>query len=116
MTKSYVTLEQTICPVCGVAHDTGNLLLDKRLLPTFEHKTATHYELCSQHKKLRDDGFVALIECSNQPRGLADVMRTGNLAHIRATAFSQAFNVPVPEKGIAFIEIGVLDKLKEMTA
>lgn len=75
-----------------------------------------HYELCSQHKKLRDDGFVALIECSNQPRGLADVMRTGNLAHIRATAFSQAFNVPVPKKGIAFIEIGVLDKLKEMTA
>jgi hypothetical protein len=116
MTKSYVTLEQAICPVCGVAHDTGNLLLDKRLRPTFEHKTATHYELCPEHKKLRDDGFVALIECSNEPHGLADAVRTGNIAHICAEAFAQAFNVPVPEKGIAFIEIGVIDKLKEMTA
>ena len=116
MTKSYVTLEQAICPVCGVAHDTGNLLLDRRLQPIFEHKTATHYELCPEHKKLRDDDFVALIECSNQPRGLADAKRTGNIAHIRVAAFTQAFNVPVPEKLIAFIEVGVLDKLKRMTA
>ena len=116
MGKSYVTIEQAICPVCGIPHDTGTILLDRRLQPTFERKTATRYELCPEHEKLRDDGFVALIECSNQPQRLADANRTGNIAHIRAEVFTRVFNVPVPEKLIAFVEIGVIDKLKEMTA
>ena len=115
MTKSYVTFEQAICPVCGTAHDTGNILFDKRLKPTFEHKTATHYDMCPEHKKLKDDGFVALVECSNEPKGLTDAVRTGNIAHLRVSAFTQIFNVPVPEKLLAFIEIGVIDKIKEMT-
>ena len=31
MEKSYVTMEQKQCPVCGKIEDTGSLLLDKRL-------------------------------------------------------------------------------------
>lgn len=39
--KSYVTLEQKICVVCGRSYDTGSLLLDKRLRERFEHHTIT---------------------------------------------------------------------------
>lgn len=30
--KSHVSLEQKQCPICGKVHDTGNLLLDTRIV------------------------------------------------------------------------------------
>ncbi len=34
--KSHVSLEQHVCLLCGVAFDTGNILLDKRLRASME--------------------------------------------------------------------------------
>ena len=114
--KSYVSMEQAVCPVCGTVHDTGALLLDKRLRATFERHTVTHYAMCAEHQKLKDDGYIALVECSNQPRGLDNALRTGPIAHIRATAWPNLFDVPVPSKGLAFIEVGVIEKLQRKVA
>ena len=81
--KSHVSMEQHVCPVCGKTHDTGAILLDRRLRQTFDRFTVTDYELCPEHAKLHADGFVALVECSNGPTSLRDARRTGNIAHVR---------------------------------
>ncbi len=44
--KSYVSLEQHVCLVCGHAYDTGNLLLDKRLRASMQRHTTTGMGLC----------------------------------------------------------------------
>lgn len=67
--KSYVSLEQRLCLVCGTCFDTGNLLLDRRLRANMERHTVTGWGLCAEHQKLADDGFVALVECDPRRSG-----------------------------------------------
>jgi hypothetical protein len=62
--KSHVSMEQYVCLVCGVAFDTGAILLDKRLRASMKRYTATRLGLCTEHQKLADEGFVALVKCS----------------------------------------------------
>lgn len=123
--KSYVSLEQRICLVCGVRFDTGSLLLDKRLRASMEHHTKTGWGLCPEHQKLFDDGFVALVECDPQRSGSPgagrmkpeQAYRTGRMAHLRRTVFAQVFNVPMTDKqACVFVEPGVIDQLQSMVA
>lgn len=123
--KSYVSLEQRVCLVCGTSFDTGNLLLDKRLRASMKRHTATGWGLCPEHQKLFDDGFVALVECDPQRSGSPaggrmkpeQAYRTGRVAHLRRTAFAQVFNVPIEDKqACVFVEPGVLDHLQAMVA
>ena len=67
--KSHVSMEQHVCLVCGVAFDTGAILLDKRLRASMERHTTTGWGLCAEHQKLADDDFVALVECDPQRSG-----------------------------------------------
>jgi hypothetical protein len=123
--KSYVSLEQRVCLVCGTSFDTGNLLLDKRLRASMKRHTATGWGLCPEHQKLFDDGFVALVECDPQRSGSPaggrmkpeQAYRTGRVAHLRRTAFAQVFNVPIEDKqACVFVEPGVLNHLQAMVA
>ena len=41
MNKTYVTIEQNVCPVCGKTFETGALLMDDRLQDKFEMHTLT---------------------------------------------------------------------------
>ena len=118
--QSQVSLEQHACLVCGTAFDTGAILLDKRLRASMQRHTATGWGLCSEHQKLSDDGFVALVECDPQRSGSQaggrmkpeQTYRTGRLVHLRRTAFAQVFNVPVEdEQACVFVEPGVIDQL-----
>jgi hypothetical protein len=122
---SFVSLEQRICLVCGTPFDTGNLLLDKRLRASLKHHTTTGWGLCPEHQKLFDDGFVALVECDPQRSGSPtdgrlrpeQAYRTGRVAHLRRTVFTQVFNVPIAtEQASVFVEPGVLDHLQAMVA
>lgn len=118
MSKSFVTMEQHQCPVCLKCFDTGSILMDRRVRPKFEQHTVTDFEMCAEHKKLRDEGFIALIELTRPPNmgeSPLTVPRTGNLAHIKETAWPNVFDVPPPKNGIAVIEVGVIDKIKAMT-
>ena len=96
--KSHVSLEQHVCLVCGTAFDTGAVLLDKRLRASMERHTATGWGLCPEHRKLADDGFVALVECDPQRSG------------------SQAGGRMKPEQACVFVEPGVIEQLQSMTA
>lgn len=55
--KSHVSLERHVSLVCGVAYDTGNLLLDKRLRQSMGRYTTTGWGLCARHQKLSYDFY-----------------------------------------------------------
>lgn len=124
--KSHVSLEQHVCLICGVAFDTGNILLDKRLRASMERHTAAGWGLCPEHQKLSDDGFVALVECDPQRSGSPagggrlkpeQAYRTGRLAHLKRDVFAEVFNVPIAaNQPCVFVEPGVIEQLQSMVS
>ncbi len=123
--KSYVSMEQNVCSVCGATFDTGAIIMNRRLHKNMEHYTVTGWGLCPEHQKLFDDGYVALVECDPERSGLdagaarmkqEQAYRTGNLAHVRRRVFNQLFNVPIDDKlPCVFVEPGVIERLQAMT-
>lgn len=124
MTKLCVSMEQKMCGVCGTVYDSGSILLDTRirkgkLCDSMERTTITGYGLCEEHQKLFDDGYIALVECNNKAvtdhLKPEDVNRTGNICHISRMEANALFNIEFPQNFfMAFVEIGVLDKLSSM--
>lgn len=108
--KSHVTLEQHRCFVCGKDFNTGAILLDQKLRPCFERNTVTGNGVCQEHQKIINDGYIILIGATDE-RGEC---RTGDICYLRESVFARMFNIPVPEKKIAFIEPAVVTLLKEM--
>lgn len=123
-TKSFVSTEQHICPVCGIPHDTGAILMDKQLKNTFKSRTVTGYSLCPDHKKLFEAGYVAAVEIDEAKSTLEDgklkpagAYRTGRYLHIRRGVWDQIFNMKLPE-GIPFvyIQIEAYDKVAALVS
>lgn len=121
--KSHVSLEQHVCLVCGVAFDTGNLLLD-RLRASLDRLTTTGWGLYAKHQKLADDGFVALIECDPERNGLSEsddrvkperAYRTGRVAHLKRHAFARVFGgLPANRQPCVFVSPRVIERLQAM--
>ena len=118
MSKSYVGMGYEVCPVCG-EHHTETILLDKRLKATLEQSNCTGMSFCPEHQKQHDDGYVFLIEVSNQNTSStlkpSDANRTGNYAAMKREAFSQVFDTNIGDKPIVFVEVGVLDALARIS-
>jgi len=122
--KSYVSMEQHACLVCGVQFDTGSILLDRRLRSSMDRYTLTGWGLCPEHQELFSKGFVALVECDPERSGdisssgrvkPEQAYRTGQLAHLKREVFAEVFNVPVAlEVPCVFVEPGVIEQLKAM--
>lgn len=122
MDKSFVTLEQNICQVCGTKFDTGALLLDRRMRDTFDKYTVTDYGLCPECQKLNNDGYIALVvadpaKSKTEPNGnlkIENAYRTGEIIHLRYTAFERIFNMPHNNLPMGFIDQETAKKLKEL--
>ena len=121
--KSYVYMEQACCPVCGQLHDTGAILLDRRLRDSMEQHTVTHYALCPEHLKLHEDGYIAFIGMANNyhPQdGKVDVNnapRTGEIIYMRRELAKQMIpNIPDDHlaQPLVFITQESIDQIKEM--
>lgn len=119
--KSFVSLEEHVCVVCGQTYGTGNLLLDRRLRERFDMHTVTGYGMCPDHEKLRADGFVALVEAEEGKSAVvgdrvrdSKAHRTGTYAHIKAEVFVETFGQPVPERGVCYTEPGLIAQLADM--
>jgi len=122
--KSYVTVEQHVCRVCGIEYDTGSILLDKRLRPAFDRSTTTGWGLCHGHQRLFDEGYVALVgvdeaKSRKQPSGNVkpeDAHRTGSIAHVKRDVARRLFNVPIADDlPMMFCDEAVINKLQEIT-
>ena len=114
MPKSHVGMGFSLCPVCGTKHDEV-VLLDKSLRNSLDKDNFMGWALCPEHERLRAEGYIALIEVRNEPKGLKDADRTGAIAHIRAEAWPRIFNQPLPDKGITFVQEGVIAQLQSHT-
>jgi hypothetical protein len=122
--KSHVSLEQHLCLVCGLGFDTGGILFDRRLRQSMERHTVTGWGLCDAHRKLFEEGFVALIECDPERSGVpADqnhmrpeqAWRTGRLAHLRREVFASVADIALaPDVPCVFVEPGVIERLQAM--
>ena len=122
MTKSFVAMEQKVCPICGVkhSHDCG-ILINKHLSKTMEDHVTTGYGLCEEHDRLFKEGYIALVGVSNNPNSTQQTLtqetanRTGSLCHIRKAAFRQMFNLPeeAANRPMVFVQEAVIDMLKE---
>ncbi len=120
--KSHVSMETAVCPACGKEHDTGTILLDRRLRQSLERKTCTHWALCPEHKQQVDDGFVLLVGIDPDKSKYAvgdnmlpqDVYRTGDIVAIKEHAFNHVFNAVAPPRHVAFVEPAVITRLQTL--
>jgi hypothetical protein len=122
--KSHVSMEQHVCLVCGQAFDTGAILLDRRLRPSMPRHTVTGWDLCPEHRRLHEAGFVALVECdptksgdpgSGEKVSPNQVWRTGRLAHLKREIFVTMFNVAAdPNTPCAFVDPEVMAMLEKL--
>ena len=120
--KSYVTMEQNVCVVCAKPFDTGAILLDKRMRDKFESNTITDLGMCEEHQKLKDEGYIALVECDESKSGckgksncaLEEAYRTSNIAHIKKAVFEKMFDIEIPENGMCFIDEEAFKQLENL--
>lgn len=99
--KSYVTLETHVCPVCGKEHQTGDLLLDRRLQNKFDRETVTGFSICFDCEK-QYDGKIIFIEIDRWKSGSPDpktdrinpneAFRTGTVFGIRESVARELFS------------------------
>jgi hypothetical protein len=122
MSKSYVTMESKICLVCGKNVPTGTLFLDKRLKERFEQYTATGFDLCDEHKKQIEEGYVFLVGCdmsrteieTNGTSKPENWYRTGKILGIRKKVAKQIFNIPITKSDVFPCDDEAIDKIMEM--
>lgn len=121
MDKSYVTLEQKMCPICGHTKDTGSILLDTRLRPQFDMKTTTGYGLCKDCQEKKDKGYLALVVCNPEKTTvrddtvkMEDAYRTGEIVHIKREVAKQMFNKEITKRDFVFIDTDLKNKLQQM--
>jgi hypothetical protein len=121
MDKSYVTMEQKLCPVCGTTFDSGALLLDKRLNNTFDRKTTTAFMLC-EDCKAKSEEYLALVVVDESKSVLSNdgtlksesAYRTGEIIHIKRTAAKKMFSIEHSKLPMVFIDQTVARNIKEM--
>lgn len=122
MKKSYASLENRVCPVCGVQHDNDcGVLLDTRLKDSMEHTTVTGYGMCKEHADLWEKGFVALVVINASKSNVGDranvvqedVYRTGQIIHMAGYVFESMFNQE--KKPIVFIDEELAHQLEAMS-
>jgi type II secretory ATPase GspE/PulE/Tfp pilus assembly ATPase PilB-like protein len=113
--KSHVGMGFTVCPVCLTEHDEV-VLLHTQMRNVLEQRQATGWGLCPDCQSKRNEGYIALVGVSNKPMELNDAIRTGDIAHLKAHVFTDMFNRDLPPKGMAFVEQGVIEHLKNLQA
>lgn len=122
MEKSHVSMEQKVCVVCGKPYDTGSILLDIRLRESLDRHTKTGWGLCPEHLKLKEEGYVCLIEYDEDKSAMSrrdsikaeDAYRTGTMVHIRKEVFERLFSREAPEGMVVFCDQKLIEHLKKM--
>jgi hypothetical protein len=103
MTKSHVSLETNICPVCGTEFETNGILLDTRLRDSLEYKTRTGYDLCPEHQRMFEEGYIHLVVAESDDRSsnllkIEDAHYTGEIISVKRDVLSQLVNTDIDAK------------------
>ncbi len=121
MEKSYVTVEQRVCPICGKMFDSGNLLLDTRLRNTFNHYTVTGYNFCPECEPLTKERIALIVANSDDKSShhmkLEEANRTGEILWMNRDAAKEIFTHMGPndlDRPFIFIDPEAAEKLKHL--
>jgi hypothetical protein len=92
-----------ICIVCGKTHG-GSVKRHRKLRDQFEMKTPGNWDMCDEHKKLHQEGYIALVEAIQPSHTLqedgeiiagGDPHRTGKVIHVRYELAEQLFQTAI---------------------
>ena len=121
MDKSHVSIGQLLCICTGQLFDSGELLLDKRLEKSLEHKTTTGWGISPEPQSHIDNGFVALVGVDPEKSKVVDntippegAYRTGDIAYMKKDVFMKMFDLE-DCVDVNFVEEGVIEHLKSIT-
>ena len=123
MEKSYVSIAQKVCIVTGNLYDTKEILIDKRMKNSMEHKTTVGMGVCPEVEKLFNKGYVALIEVDSAKSGSGndkklspkDAYRTGNIAYLKRDVLKELFTMPLEDnQNIVYIDEETFQYLAEL--
>lgn len=112
LSKSYVSSEHHVCPICTTKHSTGTILLNREMRDTMERDTVTGWGLCGECNGHRQNDMVALVGAvperstlrSNGNINPDDAYRTGDVLWMRTELFNDIFDVPAPDGGMCFVD------------
>jgi len=98
--KSYVSIEQKVCPACGKNFDSGSILLDRTLSKSMNGKTVTGFEICNECNK---PNYVLLVGIDsnkstfspNRNINIENAYRTGEIIHIKKDVADKLFNIEI---------------------
>ena len=123
MEKSYVSIAQKVCIVTGNLYDTKEILIDKRMKNSMEHKTTVGMGVCPEVEELFAKGYVALIEIDPAKSGRGndkklspkDAYRTGNIAYLKRDVLKELFTMPLEDnQNIVYIDEETFQYLAEL--
>ena len=122
--KSHVSMERCVCLICGIHYDTGAILLDRRLRASMERYMTTGWGLCPEHRKMHEQGYIALVECdlekseqlSADDRAKPEGMyRTGRIAHLKREVFIKLFkDTAEADRPCVFVDHAIIERLQRM--
>ncbi len=126
--KSYVTMEQHECVLCGHMFDTGALLMDRRLRESFEPHTKTGMGVCNTCKTsntglpLEEYDHVAILCASDvqhtrnrrNQKVVESANLTGDVAFLRRGVAAEMFDIDTSQHDFVFCEPEVLTYLKQI--
>ena len=121
MSKSYVTIEQKVCPVTGKTWDTGSILIHKHLRDTFERNTVTGWEICPEVQEKLDEGYVALVAIDEDRSEKGDngtvtpqaAYRLGQVAYVKRDLCTKLFGRAIDHPFI-WVDQEMIDHLKQI--
>ena len=119
--KSYVSMEQGVCPVCGRTEDTGAILMDMKLRDKFDRNTVTGWKYCKEHQQQFEDGYFILVACDETKSTITNgrilpenAWRTGEIVSIRRHIAEQFFDIPLEGINFVFCQQEVVGQIQEM--
>lgn len=94
LVESPKVLGPAICIICGKSEG-GRVTKHKHIREAFEMKIPGNWDMCKPHKKLHQEGFIALVEALPPEDGKDEAHRTGKFIHVKYDLAEQLFKTAI---------------------
>ena len=118
--KSYVSMEQKICPVTGTVFETDAILLDKKLKAVHDKYTITGMQIKPEVEKMIKDGYLPIVEIDPDKSDMDNLnpntaYKTGNVAYLRREVAEELLGIKDAPQFV-YGDAGLFERLSAMQA
>lgn len=114
---SYVAMEKAVCPLCGVVHDSGAILLHRQLRDIPDDLGPSTVQLCDECDANVEAGYIGLVEIVEPNVGETlkwdNAYRTGHIIFLRKEKAEEVFDMEIKSPFIFAVEPMVRDMIAE---